>query len=208
MPPPEPTPELFLRESVVRQDMVVRCDWMDGSVTRLATTIGGLRLPADAVETVDGAYYACAPFLLELPPFRSLVNGAADIVGLKLSGVPDSIAPLAADNAHLAEGALISVGKVFFDADWQIVGAARWGFTGQGGELAIERKAGRASTEGDISPMERSIQLSVSSQMILRAGSYRGYWTDPNQKVEHPTDEIFSQLNKISVGYNKSWPRF
>ncbi len=206
--PPNPEPEDFLRENLIREDKIIHAVWNDGSITRLTTAFGGLRLPNDHIEEVPGAYYACAPFLLDLPAFRSLVNGVADLVGLQISDVQAAIAALTADHADLAEGAIINVGKVFWDRDWQMIGGARWGFAGQGGELKLERKAGRISADGEVGPMQRTIELTIASQMVMRSGSYRSYWSAPQHKELHPTDEIFSQGNKINVGYNKNWPKF
>ena len=206
--PPQPEPELWLRDPLIREDLLFRAVWRDGSVTRLGTTFGGLRLPADHIEDQPGAFYACAPDLLDLPSFRSLVNGVADLAGIQIADVQAAIAALTADHAELAEGAIINVGKVFWDREWRLIGGARWGYAGQGGELKLERKGGRISTDGEVSPAQRTIELTISSQMVMRSGSYRSYWSAPQHKELHPTDEIFSQGNKINVGYNKNWPKF
>lgn len=206
--PPLPDIADFLRESVIRQDLIVHMRWSDGTFSRLSTAYGGLRLPADVIEQEEGAFYACAPFLLELPPFRSLVNGVSDAQGIKISDIDAAMEALTIDHSELAEGAIINVGKVFWDRDWSMLGPARWGFAGQGGEMKFDRKAGRVTAAGEVQPMQRSIELTINSQMVARAGSYRAYWTAPQHKIDHPDDEIFSQINKISVGYNKVWPRF
>ena len=132
--PPDPEPEEFLRASVVRRDLVLHIRWRDDSVSRLTTAYGGLRLPADAIEAVEGAYYACAPFIQDLPAFRSLMNGVADVVNLSISGVGGALAALTAEHSNLADGATVNVGKVYWDTDWRMIGRARWGFAGQGGE--------------------------------------------------------------------------
>lgn len=206
--PPDPEPEEHLRDRVIRRDLVLHIRWRDDSVSRLTTAFGGLRLPADAIEAVEGAFYACAPFIQDLPAFRSLMNGVADLVGLTISGVGGALAALTAERSDLADGAIVNVGKVYWDADWRMIGRARWGFAGLGGEVKDERKGGRISTSGDVQPFQRSIEFAISSQLAARSRAYSGYWSAPQHKVDHPDDEMFSQINKINLGYNENWPRF
>lgn len=206
VPPSLPVDE-GLSAPTVKFDAVVRIAWTDGTVSRLTSTLGGCRLPQDAVEDEDGAFYRSFPALREIPALAQLMNGQSDSIEFALSGVPSEIAMLADEQAELAEGARIHVGKVYWDRDWRMIGAARWRWTGFGGTVSNRKTGGRVSG-GKLGATVYSISLEAGTQGIRRAGAFLSYWSANQHERRRPGDLFFRLINKISVGYIKSWPRF
>lgn len=198
--------EYFLGDRVVRPDLVLRIKWRDGSVSRLCTTFGGLRMPSDMIETTHRSYYSGAPVLLDIPEFRQLINGQADDITLSLSGLWPELARQLDDQAVLAQDAEVDIGRIYWDADWQMIGGARWGWAGRGGQVQID-EVGARMKNGKITPRKFTVNLSVVTQTIRRAGSGTTYWCSPQHMLEFPDDAFFDRANKISTGYVKPFPK-
>ncbi|GLK78054.1 hypothetical protein GCM10008171_33080 [Methylopila jiangsuensis] len=190
-------------ETAAGIDVVVRIAWTNDEVSRLASSLIGLELPADLVEDEDGAWYRGLPGIAELPAFKQMMNGQADENTFTLSGLDPELAAIFDAEQHLAEGAVIHVGKVFYDANQQIIGGARWRWRGEGGEFGLHRAGGDHSLDG----ATRTVSLTATTDLIRRAGAQLHSWTDAQQQRLHPGDRGCERTNGLSTGKRKAWPK-
>ncbi|TKD50226.1 hypothetical protein [Sphingomonas baiyangensis] len=154
-----------------------------------------LPVSADALDP-EGAIYKGAGELLSVPALKQLINGAADRLDFVVSGVSAETIRLAGEDRDSVKGALVTIGYVEFDADWQIVGPASWDWRGIADTLAT-------SNEPTDNGRERQIILSVRSTDTRRSNPAPAYYTDADQRKRSPTDAIFSEVAGISVGVTR-----
>lgn len=200
---PPDLPIDYRLEEAAGIDVLVRVLWTDGQITRLTSSLIGVELPADLVEDEDGAYYRGLPGLGELPGFKQMMNGEADENTFSLTGLDAELAALFDSEAAIAEGAIIHVGKVFYDADFQLIGGARWRWRGQGGEFGLQRSGGDSELKGS----SRIVSLTATTDLIRRAGARLHSWTDAQQQKLHPGDRGCERTNGLSAGKRKAWPK-
>ncbi|WP_020178092.1 hypothetical protein [Methylopila sp. M107] len=203
--PPELPVDTAL-ENVRGIDAILRVVWKNGAISRLTTAIIGVRVPADAVETDEGAFYVGFPGLGQIPALKQVINGLSDSVTFSMSGLSGELAEMFDAEAGLSEGSKVYVGKVHYDHRMRIV-AIRWLWRGEGGEFSLRRSGGGLS-EGQIAPSTRTVTLEVATQQITRAGAFLYHWDDPSQQELHPGDKGCERTNLLSLGKNKAWPVF
>ena len=182
-------PAVFLR---VASDPPIRL-WV-GAVRDLA-------LPADAVETTDGAIYQSMGLLTGVPELNQLLNGEAERVEFELSGVAvtGEVAAIASTEAAAIRTADVNVGLAVFDANWQMVSPVAWLWDGESDSLMLER-------QGDAQNPSRTLKLSVGSLMTGRRKPQIGYFTDADQRRRSADDTFFDQVRTYTVGTTKVWP--
>ncbi|GLK67002.1 hypothetical protein [Hansschlegelia plantiphila] len=205
--PPDPPVDYSLEEAS-GMDALMRIAWANGEISRLTTSLIGVDIPADHVETEPGgAFYQGFPGLGSMPALKQLIGGLSDDVEFSLPGLDRDLAQLFDIEADVAEGAEVYIGKVFYDERLQIVGAARWIWLGQGGEFTLERSGGTAR-DGGITDATQTVTLKVGSEQIIRAGAELQAWADAQHQNLHPGDKICDQTSELSQGARKAWPQF
>ena len=85
----------------------------------------------DAVAIIDatdgaGATYSGLGQIINLPAFSQVINGAADRMDIKLSGVSADVANMASTQADLIKGKALSIGIGMFDPTWTMIGSPVW----------------------------------------------------------------------------------
>jgi hypothetical protein len=205
--PPDPPVDYGL-EDASGMDALIRITWANGQVTRLTTSLIGVDIPEDHVETEPGgAYYDGFPGLSSMPALKQLIGGLSDSVEFTLPGLDRELAQLFDIEAEVAEGAEVYVGKVFYDERLQLIGGARWIWLGQGGVFTLERSGGTAR-DGSVTDASQSVTLEVGTEQIMRAGAELQAWADAQHQNLHPGDKICSRTSLLSQGARKAWPRF
>ncbi|KQM37930.1 hypothetical protein [Sphingomonas sp. Leaf10] len=161
---------------------------------RLWSGSGDLLLPADDVETEDGARYLGGGELLSgLDELEQLINGRADRIDINVSGVTAATVKLALQDADDIKGAAVDIGVVTFDDLWQIVDV-EWQARYRADKLGIDRPEG-----------QRSITLSMGSEDTGRSRTSNAYWTDAEQRRRSPTDRIFDRVSGINSGTSRDF---
>lgn len=206
LPPPEPAPiEAFL--DVSGFDVVARIVWTDGSISRLTSSNIGVYLPADDIETVNGAYYTCFPGLGPIPALKQTINGVSDEVSFTLPGVPSDLADMFDMEADLAEGAEVFIGRITYDHKLQMIGGAAWIWNGEAGEFGA-RDNGGSMEDGELSSGSQTLSLKVGTQQTTRSAAQLYSWSDAQHRAGHPTDAFFSEIGGLEQGTVKVFPKF
>lgn len=163
-------------------------------VARLWTGFGDLIIPADIVEDVPALYLGGGE-LLSAPDFEMPLNGSAERLDIRLSGVSASIMPIV-----MAEGATVRNAKVhfvrfYFDDDMQLE-TVEYDAVFRADKLTI------TSEESD-NGRTRTLILSIASEDTNRNRSPQAYFTDQDQRRRSPTDAIFSHVSQITQGVRR-----
>lgn len=157
---------------------------------------GNLLLPSDAVLPA-ATLFPGAGELANIPDLEGLINGKAQRLDVTLSGVsPDTIA-LALDEAAQVPGAPVWIGRVRFDANWQVTSVS-WEWSGEGRSLTVSSQSGDQGRS-------RTLTLTVVSGDTQRRRAPNAYFTDADQRRDYPTDAIFSHVAGISAGTTRRW---
>lgn len=174
----------------MRRSILVRIATSDP--VRLWTGLGALEIPADAVEPEDGARYIGGGDLLDgFQDVEQLINGIAERLEMRCSGVSPAILTLARDEQAEVEGATVDIGVVMFDGGWQI-SDVRWAASYRADKLTIER-----------GPNERTLSLSIASGDTGRSRSPNAYWTSADQRRRSPTDAFCDRVAGINSGTSR-----
>ncbi len=153
---------------------------------------GPLSLAADAV--IPAPLIALgAGYLIEIPDFQQLMDGTAERLSFVFSGVSDETLKLAFEEAPSVRGALVHLGRIDFDQDWQPLGPVEWEAMFQAREMNITR-------DGSGDNITQSLTFTVASGDSARSKSPNAYWTDADQRRRSPTDAIGSHVAGITAG--------
>jgi hypothetical protein len=153
---------------------------------------GDLETPADDLDTT-GASWRGAGELVSVPTLKQLINGEADRIEVKVSGVSPYTLRLALEDRASVKGAAANIGIIEFDEDWQQAGDIRWQWTGVGGVIVTE------SVETDTG-RQWSITLSMASADTLLSNPRLSFFTAADQAKISPTDQFCSHVAGISQG--------
>lgn len=156
------------------------------------TGFGPLPLPADAVLPEDMIALGAGD-LVNIPDFQQLMDGTAERLPFILSGVSEETLILAFEEAPGVRNALVYLGRIDFDADWQQVGPVEWEALFQAREMLI-------SHDGSGDQITQSITFTVASGDSARSKSPNAYWTDADQRRKSPTDAVGSHVAGITAG--------
>jgi hypothetical protein len=157
---------------------------------------GSLLLPSDAILPAP-TLVPGAGELVSIPDLESLINGKAQRIDVTLSGVSADTIIIATDEAPQIPGAPVYIGRVSFDAAWQIT-AVDWEWAGQGVKLLV------GSQPSDMG-RTRTMTLSVSAGDTQRRRAAFAFFTDADQRREYPDDAIFSHVGGINTGTSRRW---
>lgn len=161
-------------------------------VARLWSGSGPLYLPADGIETTDGALYLGGGEILDgLTDVEQLLNGTAARLDLSVSGVALETVRLARE--EFVAGSLVDIGTIEFDDLWQPY-PARWTAQYRADKLSVDRGAG-----------QRTITLSMGSDDTGRSTSPQSYWTPADQARRSPTDRIFDRVPGLNAGTSRAF---
>ena len=88
------------------------------------------------------------------------------------------------------------IGRVEFDADWQVSGQIAWEWRGEADVMTV---TSQRSDDG----RERTISLSIRSGDTRRSNPMPAFFTAADQKRRSPTDDIFSHVAAINAGVTR-----
>lgn len=170
----------------------------DGSRVRAWLGVGDYPVAADDVDAEGGIYLGIG-MVGDIPPLRQLVGGIAERVDFALSGVDETTMALANEDASLVKDALVNVGIVFFDEDWQAVAPPSWLWDGTAD--VIEQEADGAGEQ-----IVRAVKLSVGSAFMDRTRVSLGYYTDADQQRRYPGDTFCARVAGYAIDSTIVWP--
>ena len=141
----------------------------------------------------DSKTYLGAGHILSLPDIKQLINGVSERLEVSFSGVNDETLRLAVDDRESVYLAPTRIGRISFDADWQIDGDAEWLWSGRADVLTPRS-----------SPSEngrtRSISIGFSSGDTMRSNPRASFFTDASQRQRSGDDAFFSHVGQINAG--------
>jgi hypothetical protein len=167
---------------------------------RLWLGVGNCEAGIDA-EDGDGAVYNGLGEMLGVPAFQQLINGTAERVEFRLSGVSARIAQLASSESADVKGVPLLVGLGVFGADWQLLADPTWLKRLTVDYLSIEQEGGGGG-------VVRSVSLSARSFLTGRRRPGLSYFTDAEQQGRSPGDRFCERTGLYSAEVTKTWPRF
>lgn len=154
--------------------------------------IGPLPLEADSVLPEDAVALGAGE-LVSFPDFQQLINGTAERLEFTISGVSPETLRLAIEDAPTVAGARVDVGRVTFDADWQIDGPVEWEAVFEARSLKVVRARGGDETS-------RAIVLTIASGDTTRSRAPIAYFTDADQRRRSPDDNAAANTGTYSAG--------
>lgn len=157
---------------------------------------GPLLLPADAVLSL-ATLFSGAGGLVDIPDLEQLINGKAQRMDITLSGVSQEAIIFATEEALQIPGAPIWIGRVQFDAAWQVE-TVEWEWSGEGVNLTVD-------SDGSSGNRVRSLKLTVAAGETTRRRSPNAYFTASDQQRDYPSDTFFSNIGQISLGAVRRW---
>lgn len=182
----------------VRESYLIKIDTPEPA--RVWSGVGPLVIPADIVEAAPATYLGAGE-LLGVPDFQQLLNGVAERLEISVSGVSDETLRLALEDAPDVANAPMYVGRVDFDANWQIIDV-EWEATFRCDCLTVESQAGNGTRI-------RTLKLSVGTDDTGRSYAPASYFTDADQRLRSATDKIFDHVARISRGTERVFgPRY
>jgi hypothetical protein len=170
---------------LVRESYLLRI--ASDPVARVWSGHGDLVIPADIVESAQATYLGAGE-LLNAPDFQHLINGTAQRLEFRLSGVSSRMLALAVEDAPSVKHAAVHIGRADFGPDWQLVGV-EWEAVFRADSLSVVREEAT-----------RTIILSIGSEDTGRSRAPNAFFTDADQRQRSSTDAIFSNVGKIYSG--------
>lgn len=161
---------------------------------RMSSTVNPVMIPADGVETTDGALYLGGGSVIGgVDDIEQLINGVADRLDIVVGGVTDETVRLALEEADDVAGADVDIGVLLLDDAYQIIGVD-WSARYRADKLSITRQVG-----------SRSISLSMGSDDTGRSRAPNRYFTDQDQRRRSPDDAFFNHVAGISAGTSRTF---
>lgn len=178
----------------VRESYLVKID--TPTPARIWSGIGDLVIPADAVETAPAKYLGAGE-LLNVADFQQLMNGFAERLDFVVSGVDADMVAMAREEAPDVDNAMVYLGRVDFDAGWQIIGV-EWEAVFRANTLTIDNQSSAGQRV-------RTITLSIGNGDTDRSYSPISFFTDADQRLRSPTDDIFKNVGNINQGVTRTF---
>lgn len=173
----------------MRQSFGIRID--SDPVARIWGSFGDLMIPADIVED-EAALYLGGGELLDAPDFEIPLNGTAERIDIRLSGVSASIMAIAQGEAESVKGAKVHFVRFYFDDDWQLTDVEY--------DAVFRADKLTFSSEESEDGRTRILTLSIATEDTDRNRSPQAHFTDQDQRRRSPTDAIFSHVSGIIQG--------
>lgn len=167
---------------------------------RLWLGVGDCKAGIDA-DDGSGAIYHGLGELLGIPQFQQLVNGTAERVEFRLSGVSASVVALANEHADEVKNVPLLVGIGVFDTDWQLLAAPTWLRRFIVDYLSVSQEP------TDKEPV-RTLSLSARTFLTGRRRPGRVFYTDRDQQALSPGDRFCERVAIYSQEVMKIWPRY
>lgn len=156
---------------------------------------GPLDTPGDAVDP-SGATWLGGAHILDIPSLKVLLNGGADRIEIRVSGVSTETLRLAQEDRAEVSGADARIGRVSFDDAWQVAGPIAWEWRGTADVLTV-------ASHGTDRGRERTLSLSLRSGDTRRSNPLPAFFTYADQKRRSADDEIFDHVAQITVGVTR-----
>lgn len=153
---------------------------------------GPLETSPDDIDP-SGAEWRGAAELVSVPALKQLINGEADRIEVRVSGVSPYTLRLAHEDRASVKGAPANIGIIEFDDAWQQDGGIKWQWTGVGGVIVTES----VQTDGG---RQWSVTLSMASSDTLLSNPRLSFFTAADQAKRSPTDQFCSHVAGISQG--------
>ncbi len=168
---------------------------------RAMSSIGRRRLPADAVETVDGAAYVGAGMMANLPELQSLFAGESQSIELRLSGVDARTVALVDEAQDALQGAAAWFGYAFLDSRRRMVTPVYWDFEGEVETVDWVDEPGQGE-------MHRRREVSVRLVGDFADRRTRDLQTvaPVDQALRDATDLAFQHVPNLEFGATADWP--
>jgi len=174
----------------MREAFGIRID--SDPVARLWTGFGSLLIPADIVESAPALYLGGGQ-LLSAPDFEHPLNGQAERLDIRLSGVSADVVAIATTEAASVKGAKVHFARFYFDDNWALDGVEY--------EAVFRADKLTFSSEDDGNGgRTRTLTLSIATDDTNRNRSPAAFFTDQDQRRRSPTDAIFSHVAGITQG--------
>ncbi|MEH6676125.1 hypothetical protein [Phenylobacterium sp.] len=167
-----------------RYALLVRLETTD-AVFRLWTGVGGYATAAGDELDPEGATFTGIGIIGDVPALRQLIGGTAERVNFSLDSLTDALLSLADEDAATVKGALVNVGIVFFDGDWQDVAPVAWLWDGTADVPSVQKDG-----------LSRAVSLSVGTAFVDRTRAPFAYLTDQDQR-RRSSDDRFCELTAI-----------
>lgn len=147
---------------------------------------------------IDGDTYLGGGELMDsFPELQQLINYVASAAEFVVSGVDDETIRLAFEDRDSVEGAVVRIGTVPMNANWQVSGPIEWEWEGKAEIVTVDRTG---DPEGGVT---RSITLSVGSEDTARSRLQLTLFTDAEQRKRSPDDSFFSNVAAITNGTSR-----
>lgn len=165
-------------------------------VARICSGVNPVIIPADAVETEDGAKYLGGGKLADVPDLDQLINGTASRIDITVSGVSAATLALFTGESAGIKGCRVDIGICYQDDAWQI-SDVEWVGQLRCDTPSIDDKPG--SNGG----RTRSIGLSLGTDFTDRSTAKISYFTDADQRRRSPDDQIFDHVAQLNAGTSR-----
>jgi hypothetical protein len=164
-------------------------------VLRIWTGHGPLETPADSFDP-GGATWLGGGHIISVPQLKVLIGGIADRIDIAVNGVDAETLRLAIEDRAEVQNATARIGRVEFDANWQVIGPIAWEWRGVADTLTV----GSQQSE---SGRERRITLSLRTGDTYRSNPLLSFFTDADQRRRSPDDAFFSHVAQITGGVTR-----
>jgi len=168
----------------MKESWLVRID--SDPPARIAATVNPRRIPADHVESEDGALYLGGAALLNIPELQALINDIADRISITISGVSAAAMAMAVEESPAIKGCDLHIGRVSFDDAWQVE-SVTWLRTYRIDKITTDRGQGQNGAT-------RTITLSLGSDNTGRSSAPNAFFTAVDQARRSPTDKFFDHV--------------
>lgn len=169
---------------------------------RIWTGVGDIAIDDNAFDP-DGTIFKGAGRLIDLPAFQRMYNGLAERVTVTLTGVTDEMRDIAYEEADDVRGAVLRLGFVTLDSDWQQIGPVRWMRRGRVDVIETENRPGERERI-------KTISFSIGSQLTGRRIPGSGVYTNADQQSRPGSeDDRFCERTSLHTAqFVIKWPSF
>lgn len=163
-------------------------------VARLWSGVGDLIVPADIVEDAPARYIGGGA-IINAPDFQQLINGTAERLEIRVSGVDAETVALARTEGPSVIGAKVHLVRFDFDDDWQLVDVEY--------EAVFRADKLTVSSTSEEGGRTRTITLSVGTENTNRSRAPIAFFTQQDQARRSPGDLIFDHVSGIALGKSR-----
>lgn len=144
----------------------------------------------------DGKTYLGAAHILSIPDIKQLINGFSERIDFNLSGVSAETVRLANEDRDSIYLAPARIGRLHFDADWQVSGDVEWLWHGSADIIVT---SSMPSENG----RNRTLKLGLSGDDTRRSNPQIAYFTDADQRKRSGDDARYSHVGQLNIGVTR-----